>query len=53
MAPWQDKKSVIRRQKVVYCDDSILITRDENTAIMNNDLYILHKRVLPLKWKKY
>lgn len=56
IAPWQ-KANIKDRNKrnfdIIFCDDSIIVTRELTTSVSDPALYTLWKRVLPTVWKKY
>jgi len=51
--PWQERGAEQRVLNVAYCDDEILVTREENAAKAGSpDLFCLLKRKV-LKWRKF
>lgn len=54
VAPWQDRKETQRTLQVLFCDDTLLVTRQVSKGTLTEpDLYTLWKRVTPAVWRKY
>lgn len=56
IAPWQ-KTNIKDKNKrifdIIFCDDSIIVTRELTMSVSDPPLYTLWKKVLPTIWKKY
>jgi len=51
--PSQTKRKDHQCYQIIYCDDSILVTRQPNERLSEPDLYNLWKRKKTVVWKKY
>ena len=56
IAPWQKTNMKDKDKRIfdiIFCDDSIIVTRELTTSVSDPALYTLWKKVLPTIWKKY
>ena len=56
IAPWQKTNMKDKNKRIfdiIFCDDSIVVTRELTTSVSDPALYTLWKKVLPTIWKKY